>query len=73
MGDVAFDGGTERLSLAVGDVLDIVCLHPSTKGGAVVVVWWTRGPSKVGDVVMVRDGDVVWLVGVGVGNGHALA
>ena len=71
--DVAFDGGTERLSLAVGDVPDVVRPHPSTRGGAVVAVWWTRGPSKAGDVATVRDGDVAWLVGVGVSNGHALA
>ena len=63
--DVAFDGGMERLSLAVGDVPDVVRPHPSTRGGAVVAVWWTRGPSKAGDVA--------WLVGVGVSNGHALA
>jgi hypothetical protein len=73
VGDVAFDGGTERLWLAVGDVLDVARPHPSTRGGAVAAVWWTRGPSKAGDVATVRDGDVAWLVGVGVGNGHALA
>ena len=73
VGDMAFDSGTERLLLAVGDVLDVVRPHPSMRGGAVVAVWWTRGPSKAGDVVMVHDGDVAWLVGVSVSNGHALA
>jgi len=43
------------------------------RGGAVVAVWWTRGPSTGGDVAAVRDGDVAWSVGVGVGAGHALA
>jgi len=28
---------------------------------------------ETGDVATVRDGDVAWLVGVGVGDEHALA
>ena len=73
VGDVAFDSGVERRSLAVGDMLDVVRPHPSMRGGAVVAVCWTRGPSKGGDVAMVHDGDVAWLVGVGIGDEHALA
>jgi hypothetical protein len=73
VGDVAFDGGTERLSLAVDNVLDVTCPHPSMRGGAVVVVWWTRGPLKEGDMATVCDGDVAWLVGVSVGDEYALA
>ena len=73
VGDVAFDGGVERRSLAVGDMPDVVRPHPSMRGGAVVAVCRTRGPLKGGDMVMVRDGDMAWLVGVGVGDEHALA
>ena len=73
MGDVAFDGGVERRSLVVGDVPDVIRPHPSMRGGAVVVVCRTRGLSKGGDVAMVRDGDVAWLVGVSVNDEHALA
>ena len=58
VGDVAFDGGVERRSLAVGDMPDVVRPHPSMSRGAVVVVCRTRGPSKGGDVATVRDGDV---------------
>ena len=47
--------------------------HPSMRGGAVVAVCQTWGPSKGGDMATVRDGDVAWLVGVGVGDEHALA
>ena len=70
--NMAFDGGTESLLLAVGDVPDVAHPHPSMREGAVVVVWWMQGPSKAGDVAMVRNGDMAWLVGIGVGNGHAL-
>jgi hypothetical protein len=35
VGDVAFDGGAERLSLVVGDMPDVTCPHPSMRGGAV--------------------------------------
>ena len=70
---MAFDGGVERRSLAVGDMPDVVRPHPLMRGGAVVVVCQTWGPSKGGDVATVRDGDVAWLVGVGVGDEHALA
>ena len=73
VGDMAFDGGAERRSLAVGDVPDDVRPHPSMRGGAVVAVCRMRGLSKGGDVATVRDGDVAWLVGVGVGDEHALA
>ena len=73
VGDMAFDGGVERRSLAVGDVPDVVCPHPSMRGGAVVVVCRTWGLSKGGDVVTVHDGDVAWLVGIGIGDEHALA
>ena len=38
VGDVAFDGGMERLSLVVGDVLDVICPHPSMRGGSSSVV-----------------------------------
>ena len=44
--NVAFDGGMESLSLAVEDVPDVTHPHPSTRGGAVVAVWWMQGPSK---------------------------
>jgi hypothetical protein len=71
--DVAFVGGAERLSVVVGDMLDVARPHPSMRGGAVVAVWWTWGPSTGGDVATVRDSDVAWLVGVGVGGEHALA
>ena len=70
---MAFDGGTERRSLAVGDMPDVIRPHPSMRGGAVVAVCQTWGLSKEGDMVTVRDGDVVWLVGIGVGDEHALA
>ena len=73
VGDVAFNGGVERRSLAVGDVPDVVRPHPLMRGGAVVAVCRTQGPSKGGDVAMVCDGDVAWLVGIGVGDEHALA
>ena len=64
VGGVAFDSGRERLS-GMGDVADVVCPHPSMRGGVVVAMWWTRGPSK--------GGDVAWLVIVGIGDEHALA
>ena len=73
VGDVAFDSGVERRSLAVGDVPDVICPHPSMRGGAVVAVCRMQGPSKGGDMATVRDGDMAWLVGVGVGDEHALA
>jgi hypothetical protein len=65
VGDVAFDGGPERWLLEMGDVADVVRPHPSTRGGAVLVMWRTRGPSK--------GGDVAGLVGFGVGDEHDLA
>ena len=70
--NMAFDGGTESLLLVVGDVPDVTHPHPSMREGVVVVVWWMQGPSKAGDVATVCNGDMVWLVGFGVGNGHAL-
>ena len=73
VGDVAFDSGVERRSLAVGDVPDVICPHPSMRGGAVVAVCRMQGPSKGGDMATVCDGDMAWLVGVGVGDEHALA
>ena len=73
VGDVAFDGGTERRSLAVGDVPDVVRPHPLMRGGAVVAVCWMWGPSKGGDVATVHDSDMAWFVGVSVGDEHALA
>ena len=72
VGDVAFDGGMKRRSLAVGDMPEVIRPHPSMRGGAVVAVCWTWGPSKGGDVAMVCDGDVVWLVGISVSDEHAL-
>ena len=73
VGDVAFDGGTERRSLAVGDVPDVVRPHPLMRGGAVVAVCRMWGPSKGGDVATVHNGDMAWFVGVSVGDEHALA
>jgi hypothetical protein len=58
VGDVVFDGGAERLLLGVGDVPDVARPHPSTRGGAVVVMWRTRGPPRGGDVAMAGGGDV---------------
>jgi len=63
VGGVAFDGGRERSS-GMGDVADVIRPHPSMRRGVVVVMWWTRGPSK--------GGDVAWLVIVGIGDEHAL-
>jgi len=50
----------ERMGLrlsGVGDVVDVVCPHPSIRGEVVVAMWWMWGPSK--------GGDVAWLLGVG--------
>jgi hypothetical protein len=56
--NVVFNGGAERLLLGVGDVPDVARPHPSTRGGAVVVMWQTQGPSRGGDVAMAGGGDV---------------
>ena len=41
------------------DMTDVVCPHPSMRGGAAVVTWWMRGASMSSDVVVVGIGDVV--------------
>ena len=55
-----------RLWLAVGDVPD-----NEGRGGSRGVT--DAETVETGDVATVRDGDVAWLVGVGVGDEHALA
>ena len=62
-----------QLSLAVGDVVDVIHPHPSIRGGGVVAMWQMWGLSKDSDVVMVGNGDMVWSVGISVGDKHALA
>ena len=42
VGDVAFDGGPERWLLEMGDVADVVPPHPSTRGGAVLVLKYRK-------------------------------
>ena len=78
--DMAFDGRHlfwvtwhGQLLLAVGDMADVVHPHPLMRGGVVVMMWQTQGPSKGSDMVMVGDGDMAWLVGISLGNEHALA
>ena len=77
--DMAFNSGHfqvmwhRQLLLAVGDVADVICLHPSMRGGAVVMMWQMQGPSKGGDMATVGDSNVVWLVGISLGDEHALA
>ena len=41
------------------DVANVVCPHPSMRGGAAVVMWQTRGASMGGDVVVAGVGDVM--------------
>ena len=64
VGDVVFDGGLERL-FGVGDMVDVIHPHPSTRGGVVVAMWWMWGLSK--------GGDMAWLASISIGNEHALA
>jgi len=52
VGDMTFNSGLKRLS-GVGNIVDVVCPHPSIRREVVVVMW---GPSK--------GSDVIWLLGV---------
>ena len=77
--DVVFNGRpfcqvmwNGQLSLAVGDMADVIHPHPLTRGGAVIVMWQTQGPLKGSDMAMVGDGDVAWLVGISISDEHTL-
>ena len=41
-----------------GDMADVVCPHPSMRGGAAGVTWRMRRASTRGDVAVVGVGDV---------------
>ena len=56
----------------MGDIADVVCPHPSMRRGVVVVMWQMWGSLKGGDMVMVGDSDMAWLVGISLGDEHAL-
>ena len=58
--------------MAVGDMADVIHPHLLMRGGVVIVIWQTQGPSKGSDVAIVGNSDMAWLVGIRVGNEHTL-